>query len=76
MFVLAQLNPEFTGGLVASLVFGLIGLALLLVGYWLFDLITPRLDVQEQLTKGNTAVAIVIGALLWSIAYIVTHVVH
>lgn len=76
MFVLAQLDLEFTGGLVASLVFGLIGLALLLVGYWLFDLITPRLDVQEQLTKGNTAVAIVIGALLWSIAYIVTHVVH
>ena len=76
MFVLAQLNPEFTGGLVASLVFGLIGLALLLAGYWLFDLMTPRLDVQEQLTKGNTAVAIVIGALLWSIAYIVTHVVH
>ena len=59
----------------ASVVFGLIGIALLMVGYFLFDLITRRIDVQEQLNKGNTAVAIVVGALLLAIAYIAAHVV-
>jgi uncharacterized membrane protein YjfL (UPF0719 family) len=59
----------------ASIVFGLIGIALLMVGYFLFDLITRRIDVQEQLNKGNTAVAIVVGALLLAIAYIAAHVV-
>jgi putative membrane protein len=58
-----------------SIVFGLIGIALLMVGYFLFDVITRRIDVQEQLNKGNTAVAIVVGALLLAIAYIAAHVV-
>jgi uncharacterized membrane protein YjfL (UPF0719 family) len=45
------------------------------VGYFLFDVLTRRLDIQEQLNRGNTAVAIVVGALLLSIAYIAAHVV-
>lgn len=58
-----------------SVVFGLIGLGLLLIGYFLFDLLARRLDVQQELAKGNVAVAIVVGALLFSIAYIAAHVV-
>jgi putative membrane protein len=59
----------------ASLVFGLIGIGLLLAGYFLFDMLTRRIDIQEQLNKGNTAVAIVVGALLLAIAYISAHAV-
>jgi len=61
---------------VGSLVFGLLGMVLLLLGYWLFDLITPRIDVQKELKEKNLAVAVVIGALLLGIAYITAHVVQ
>ena len=59
----------------AALIFGLIGIVMLLLGYWLFDLITPRIDVQKELNEKNLAVAIVVGALLLGIAYIVASVV-
>ncbi len=59
----------------ASLIFGIIGIVLLIVGYFLFDWLCRRIDIQEQLNKGNMAVAIVVGALLLSIAIIAAHVV-
>ncbi len=63
-------------GAIASALFGLIGIALLLLGYWLFDKITPRIDVQKELCEKNVAVAIVIGALLLGIAYMAAHVIQ
>ena len=62
-------------GALAAAVFGLIGIALLLLGYWLFDMITPRLDVQKELCEKNLAVAVVMAALLLGIAYVAAHVV-
>jgi putative membrane protein len=73
----SQFLPErFWAGIVGSGVFGLVGIALLLLGYWLFDLITPRIDVQKELREKNVAVGVVIGALLLGIAYITAHVVQ
>jgi putative membrane protein len=69
------LPHSFWNGVVGSLVFGVIGIALLLAGYWLFDLITPRIDVQKELCEKNMAVAVVLAALLLGIAYVVAHVV-
>ena len=66
---------DLSRAVIGSILFGLIGIALLVVGYFVFDLLTRRIDIQEQLNKGNTAVAIVVGALLFSIAYIAAHVV-
>jgi putative membrane protein len=69
--------PEhFWPGIAGSAIFGLVGIVLLLLGYWLFDLITPRIDVQKELCEKNVAVAVVIGALLLGIAYITAHVVQ
>jgi putative membrane protein len=62
-------------GAVAALLFGIVGIVLLLLGYWLFDLITPKLNVQKELNEKNVAVAIVVAALLLGIAYIAAHVV-
>ena len=59
----------------ASLVFGVVGILLLFVGYFLFDFLCRRIDIQEQLNKGNVAVAIVVAGLLFSIAYVAAHVV-
>ncbi len=70
------LPENFWAGVVGSGVFGLVGMGLLLIGYWMFDLITPRIDVQKELTEKNLAVAVVIGALLLGIAYITAHVVQ
>ena len=38
-------------GVVAAMVFGLAGIGLLLLGYFLFDLVTPRIDVQKELCE-------------------------
>ena len=62
-------------GALSAALFGLIGIGLLLLGYWLFDLITPRIDVQKELCEKNVAVALVIAALLLGIAYVAAHVV-
>lgn len=70
------LPSNFWAGVIGSLIFGVLGIVLLVLGYCLFDLITPKIAVSEELTKGNTAVAIVIGALLLGIAYIAANVVH
>jgi putative membrane protein len=67
--------PTMSEAALASLVFGLIGIVLLLIGYFVFDLLVRRIDVQEQLQKGNIAVAIVMAALLLAIAYIAAHAV-
>lgn len=40
------------------------------------EIATRKIDVQDQLNKGNTAVAIVVAALLLGIAYIAGLVVH
>lgn len=73
----SQWIPErFWGGVLGSVVFGLIGMGLLVLGYWLFDKVTPQVDFQKELREKNLAVAVVIGALLLGIAYITAHVVQ
>ena len=66
---------NLAASVIGSLVFGLIGIALLLAGYWLFDLLAKKIDVQKELCEKNLAVAIVVAALLLSIAYVVASVV-
>jgi putative membrane protein len=75
--VFAGIVPEnFFVNLIASLSFGLVGIVLLLLGYWAFDWITPRIDVQKELSEKNMAVGIVVAALLLGIALIAAHVVQ
>ena len=61
---------------IRSLLFGVTGMVLLLVGYWLFEKITPRLDVEKELCEKNVAVAMVVSALILGTAFIVAWVVH
>lgn len=80
LFAQATAQPHYTLDMLgvaalAAVIFGAIGVVMLLAGYWLFDLITPRIDVQKELNEKNLAVAIVVGALLLGIAYIVAQVV-
>jgi putative membrane protein len=64
-------------GFVGSLVFGLTGIILAVLGFKVFDWITPRMDIQKELAeKQNLAVAIVCGAIILGVCYVVALVVH
>jgi putative membrane protein len=62
---------ELLHALVGTASFGLLGLALMLLGFKLFEWTTRRLDVEKQLENQNLAVGIVVGALLLGISLIV-----
>lgn len=64
--------PESLGsGLTASLAFGVLGVVLMLVGYKLFDLITPGVRLDHELAeRQNVAVAIVTAAFIIGIAIV------
>ncbi|WP_206812486.1 DUF350 domain-containing protein [Paradesulfitobacterium ferrireducens] len=62
------------GNLGLSILFGVVGILILAVGYLLFDKLIP-LDFNKELEKNNSAVAIVIAGLLIGIAIIVSQVV-
>ena len=71
------MDERFWTNLVSSLVFGVVGLGLALLGFKLFDWLTPRIDVQRELAeKQNVAVAIVVAAVVLGICYVVAHVVQ
>ncbi len=58
-------------GLFLSIVYGLIGIALLMIGYKIFEWITP-FSVNDALSKDqNRAVGIVVGAIFIGVALIV-----
>lgn len=65
---------EILANLGLSLLFGLLGIVIMAVGYYVFDKIIPA-DFNKELEKNNIAVAIVIAGLLIGIAIIVSKVV-
>jgi putative membrane protein len=70
------LPDTFFPGLVASTVFGLLGIILLVLGYKVFDWLTPKLHLETELgEKHNVAVAIVVASIILGVAYICAHVV-
>ena len=70
---LAQSEPRMGigTGLFLSIVYGLVGIALLMIGYKIFEWITP-FSVNDALSKDqNRAVGIVVGAIFIGVALIV-----
>jgi putative membrane protein len=58
-----------------AVIFGVIGILLMVLGYKVFEWITPKLDVERELAENhNLAVAIVVAALLIGISIIIAHV--
>ncbi len=54
-----------------TVIYAAIGIVLLFVSYKVFDLLSPKIDFEDELKKGNIAVAIFIAALFISIALII-----
>jgi uncharacterized membrane protein YjfL (UPF0719 family) len=70
-----QLNENFLPDLVATVGFGLVAILLIIVGYTLFDKLTPRLNFSELLNKGNVALAIVVGSFILGLCFVIGRVV-
>ncbi|MGG7142304.1 DUF350 domain-containing protein [Clostridium nigeriense] len=60
--------------LLLSIIFGAVGIIVLVAGYKIFDAIIPA-DFNKELEKGNIAVAIFLAGALIGIAIIVSQVV-
>lgn len=72
--MLATLPIDFLSlgqALLGTAAFGILGIALMLAGFKLFEIITRRLDIEKQLDNQNMAVGMVVGALLLGISLIV-----
>ena len=66
---------HFWANILSSIVFGVIGILLMVLGYKAFDWITPRLDVEKELSeKHNVAVAVVIAAVLIGVSIMIAHI--
>lgn len=68
--------PEyFLGDITATVAFGILTILLVVMGYKVFDKLTPKLPFDETLKSGNVAVAIVIGSFILGICHVIASVV-
>ena len=77
MLTLAKIDYQQLGAsAISAIVFGLIGILLLVAGFKAFDWITPQINIEKELgEKHNIAVAIVIAAAILGISYIVAQII-
>jgi putative membrane protein len=55
-----------------NFVYAALGVVLMYISYKVFDKLSPKIDFQDELKKGNIAVAIFIAALFIAIALIIS----
>jgi putative membrane protein len=70
-----HLPDFFFTDLVSTVAFGIVAILLIIVGYIAFDKLTPKLDFDDLLNKGNMALAVVIGSFILGLCYVVGRVV-
>ncbi len=70
-------SEKFWVGFVHCALYGLLGIALMLLAMKIFDWISPRIDIQTELVdKKNMPVAIVVAAIVVGVSYIVGVVIQ
>jgi len=62
--------------IVASIVYSLIGIAILGICFWIFEKVTPENVWKEIIEKQNVALAIVSAAFMIAIAIIISSAIH
>ena len=69
--------PPLFQNMLTALAFAFLGMAVLGIGFYIIEKITPRVHIwNELIEKQNTALAIVLGSALLGIALIVSAAVH
>jgi putative membrane protein len=61
--------------LVSTIAFGVVAILLIVLGYITFDKLTPKLDFNELLNKGNIALGVVVGSFILGLCYVIGRVV-
>jgi uncharacterized membrane protein YjfL (UPF0719 family) len=64
-----------TAVLLATLVYAGIGLVIFVLGFWLWDRVTP-VDLWGEVCKGNVAIAILAGSVAIALALIISAAIH
>jgi uncharacterized membrane protein YjfL (UPF0719 family) len=54
-----------------NILYAVIGVVLMFLSYKIFDILSPKINFEEELKKGNIAVAIFIAAIFIAIALII-----
>lgn len=68
--------PEYLfSDLLATIAFGIVAIFLIIIGYLAFDKLTPKLDFDDLLNKGNTSLAIVVGSFILGLCFVIGRVV-
>jgi uncharacterized membrane protein YjfL (UPF0719 family) len=68
--------PNLASNFLAALVFALLGLVLIVLGFLVFDRLTPGSLWKELLEDQNTALGILMGCVAIGIAIIVAAAIH
>jgi len=70
-----HLSPNFFPDIVTAIVFGLVAIILVVLGYVIFDKLTPKLDFGDLINKGNMAMGVMIGSFILGLCYVIGRVV-
>ena len=70
-----NLPDGMVGDLFAALCFGILAIALIVVGYKIFDLATPDIHFEKHVANGNLPAAIVFASMMMGLCYVIAHVV-
>ncbi|WP_291906950.1 DUF350 domain-containing protein [Chitinophaga sp. CB10] len=62
--------------MLASAVYALLGVVILVVAFWLVDRLTPENTWKELVQHKNIALAIVVGAFIIAIGMIISSAIH
>lgn len=73
--MMLHLPEYFLSDLVSTVAFGLVAILLVVCGYKIFDKLTPKLDFDDLIHKGNVAMAIVVGSFILGLCHVVARVV-
>jgi putative membrane protein len=55
----------------AELLYAAMGLVLMFVAYKIFDWLSPKIDFEDELKKGNIAVAIFVASIFITIGMVI-----
>jgi len=73
--MLTHLPDYLLSDLVSTVAFGVVSILLIVLGYVAFDKLTPKLDFNDLLNKGNMALAVVMGSFILGLCYVIGRVV-
>jgi putative membrane protein len=54
-----------------NFLYAALGVAMMFVAYRVIDLLTPKVDFEDELKKGNVAVGLFIAAIFISVAIVI-----